>query len=226
MDFDDECADEELQLAGNDHDDPPQQEDASRRKRRRFTSNSGSGRDAVKTCFVASCSETCAKGKKWCATHNRFYDSMSYHAKKNKETEIFNQVMGDALEADRAFKRFMDDNPDQGRWSRKKFIEWSQFKKEHSLSLVHTDRRGAKPFEKCQWIQRGLNKMGWSKQQCINEWEKQLKDASVKRDTLGIDGSLRLWIGVVEMKAVDTQRTGPTRYGVFDTKTSYIILSY
>ncbi|CAL1127839.1 unnamed protein product [Cladocopium goreaui] len=148
MDFDDECADEELQVAGNDHDDPPQQEDASRRKRRRFTSNSGSGRDAVKTCFVASCSETCAKGKKWCATHNSFYDSMSYHAKKNKETEIFNQVMSDALEADRAFKRFMDDNPDQGRWSRKKFIEWSQFKKEHSLSLVHTDRRGAKPFEK------------------------------------------------------------------------------
>ena len=51
MDFDDECADEELQVVGNDHDDPPQQEDASRRKRRRFTSNSGSGRDAVKTCL-------------------------------------------------------------------------------------------------------------------------------------------------------------------------------
>ena len=134
MDFDDECPDQEVQVKvdGNDPGDLPQQQEGPKKKRRRFSSNPGEKSDGIKTCFAATCNDVCAKGKKWCATHNRIYDSMSYHAKKDKETQIFNEVMGNALEADRAFKRFMEENPDQGRWSRKKFIEWSQFKREHT----------------------------------------------------------------------------------------------
>ena len=49
--------------------------------------------------------------------------------------------------------------------------------------------------------------MGWSKQQCLTEWEKHAKDTSVHRDSLGLDGSFRLWIRVVEVKTEDVERT-------------------
>ena len=84
----------------------------------------------------------CVKGKRWCPNHNRMFDAMSYHARKDKETEAFNQVMANAIEAERAFNRFSEDNPVDGKWARKRFIEWSQFKKEHSLAIVQVDRRG------------------------------------------------------------------------------------
>ena len=181
-----------------------QQPDPPRKRRR---STRAGGQPSTKTCFAGSCNVECVKGKRWCADHNRMFDAMSYHARKDKETEAFNKVMSNAIEAERAFNRFSEDNPIEGKWTRKKFIEWSQFKKEHSLATVQVDRRGAKPFEKNQWLQRGMNKMGWTKQQCLVEWDKHAKDATVDRDSLGLDGSLRLWIKVVEEKIEDVERT-------------------
>ena len=215
MDFDGEGVfDEHLQRQAsepNGDDEAPEVQESegqqAPRKRRR-TAKAGVGeRAAAKTCFAGSCNVECVKGKRWCPNHNRMFDAMSYHARKDKETEAFNKVMSNAIEAERAFNRFSEDNPVDGKWARKRFIEWSQFKREHSLAIVQCDRRGAKPFEKNQWLQRGMHKMGWSKQQCLTEWEKHAKDMSVHRDSLGLDGSLRLWIRVVEVKTEDVERT-------------------
>lgn len=190
-----------------------QQPEAPPLKRRRTNarqskgSAGGNGGKIIKSCFAADCSEECIKGKKWCSNHNRIFDAMSYHAKKDGESKVFMQVMSDAIECAKAFKRFSDENPIQGKWQRKRFVEWSQFRKEHSLAIVHNDVQGTKPFEKGQWVQRGIHKMGWSKQQCLSEWERHCKDNSVQRDSLGLDGALRLWIHVVEKKTQDKERT-------------------
>lgn len=156
MDFDGEGVfDEHLQRQAsepNGDDEAPEVQESegqqAPRKRRR-TAKAGVGeRAAAKTCFAGSCNVECVKGKRWCPSHNRMFDAMSYHARKDKETEAFNKVMSNAIEAERAFNRFSEDNPVDGKWARKRFIEWSQFKREHSLAIVQCDRRGAKPFEK------------------------------------------------------------------------------
>eukprot|EP00435_Cladocopium_sp_Y103_P075887 s7_g68.t1 len=208
MDCDDfDAANFEPEEQGPQNDSEGQQMTASAPPwKRRRTTRGGDGASA-KTCFAGSCNGECVKGKRRCLNHNRIFDAMSYHARKDKETEAFNKVMSNAIQAERAFNRFMEDNPIEGKWTRKRFIEWNQFKKEHSLAIVQVDRRGAKPFEKTQWLQRGMNKMGWTKQQCLVEWDKHAKDASVYRDSLGLDGSLRLWIRVVEEKIEDVERT-------------------
>ena len=212
MDFDDGMLEASADApASNCDDEVPDSEDKQQapQKRRRVTRGGFGDRSAAKTCFAGSCSVECVKGKKWCPNHNRMFDAMSYHARKDKkELEAFNRIMANALDAEQAFNRFSEDNPVDGKWARKRFIEWTQFKKEHSLAIVQGDRKGTKPFEKNQWLQRGMHKMGWSKQQCLTEWEKHAKDSTVHRDSLGLEGSLRLWIRVVEVKTEDVERTG------------------
>lgn len=132
------------------------------------------------------------KWKKWCAHQNRIYDSMAYRAKKDKETESFHAVMAQSLEVSKAYHLFEQDNPATGKWIPKKLIEWTQFKKEHALALMKIDRKGVKPLEQNQWIQRCFKEIGWTSQQatvgkCLTNRN------SIKKDSLG-GGTMRLWI--------------------------------
>ncbi|CAE7036850.1 unnamed protein product [Symbiodinium sp. CCMP2592] len=158
-----------------------------------------------KTCFV--CPEPCCKGKRWCLSHNRQYDCLYYQAKSKGETATLEQAVINANRAREVFLKFSSDNPSDGKWRRKSLIDWSAFRREFVVARTVRYREGTTPYEYGQWLKRGENIMGWSKEQSKSEWEKYLADESIERDSLGIGNSLRLWLPVVAEKHRDKDRT-------------------
>ena len=161
------------------------------------------GPAVVKTCFILTCDDECVKSKRWCKKHNQTFDNMFYQAKKENEIESLETAMSNP----EAMEEFDEENPSEGKWRRKKLIVWSQFKRKYCVSQVKRKRDGTRPFEYGQWMIRGQQTMGWTKQATHNEWERYLKDSRIDRDTLGLEKAERLWIPVIEEKHSDKDRS-------------------
>ena len=71
------------------------------------------GEGSSSMCFVSNCPEPKKTGKKWCATHNVAFDSMSYQARSATPPELdtLNQIMSSPEAATQAMNDWCRDNP-------------------------------------------------------------------------------------------------------------------
>ena len=156
---------------------------------------------AAKVCFV--CPELAMKGKRWCTSHNRAYDCMYYQAKSKGEVTTLERAMMDAQRAREAVDAFMLDNPAEGKWRRKSLIDWGAFRRTYCVTQTKRKRDGCRQFEYGQWMLRGKNEMGWTDESSKAEWQKYHADKSIERDSMGLNGALRLWLPVINEKHKD-----------------------
>ena len=175
-------------------------------KRKRSVGERGQHAQDVGACFAAGCDECKLVAKRWCAKHNRMYDNMWTQAKKKGETAALQQAVSTPEKAAKVLNDFEENNPSHSKYARKNLIQWSSFKREHTVSRVFRSRAGCKPFELKQWLRHGEFMMGWSPADTKAEWSRWMS-SDVDRDHLGLNGAERLWIPVIEERHTDDLRS-------------------
>ena len=77
---------------------------------------------------------------------------------------------------------------------RKPLINWTELNKKHGVTMQKSDHTQNAPYEKDQWIIRQVSKSGRTKEVATAAWQNYEGIAIVKRDHLGFNSLLRLWL--------------------------------
>ena len=141
-------------------------------------------------CFCTDCTAKKLQNSKFCRVHHRPYENMKYQATRDDELRAFNEVMMNPGKATVAIKNFMRDNPAGA--TRKRFIDWAMFKREHGVRLSYTIREGEILLDIDDfWVQKGKPK-GWTRDQSDGFFRDMAQSGRYEREGEGVD--LKLWV--------------------------------
>ncbi|OLP96399.1 hypothetical protein AK812_SmicGene21385 [Symbiodinium microadriaticum] len=141
-------------------------------------------------CFCTDCTAKKLRNSKFCRVHHRPYENMKYQATRDDELLAFNEVMMNPGKATVAIKNFMRDNPAGA--TRKRFIDWAMFKREHGVRLSYTIREGEILLDIDDfWVQKGKPK-GWTRDQSDGFFRDMAQSGRYEREGEGVD--LKLWV--------------------------------
>ena len=157
------------------------------------SSGKGSG-----VCFV--CTEKKQKNSKFCRAHHRAAEAMKYQAQHTKppETAAYNEVMKDSGKARVAIDEFLRDNPEGS--SRKRLIDWTQWKREHGVRLAFTVREAEELLDiDDYWVSRGQPR-GKTRQESDDAFKELAKQ---HYDREGEGAFLKLWLPKVKERMKD-----------------------
>ena len=154
-------------------------------------------------CFAMDCFDARLRNQKWCAKHKRAYAAMYMSAKKQDTLVHFNQLMANETQAKLAMRDWCHQNPPDGKWSRKRLLDFTQYTEAQGRLAYEGDADGDEPKTEAEFLRWAVDV------KCLTtagaeRWWQDLQTAASRRDFKGRHadgtvGALRLWVPSVEL---------------------------
>ena len=155
-----------------------------------------------KLCGFPACDDDCKAGRRHCGHHHRHLDNARNQVIKAKGEEAGKAFMDKCKDMEFAngqIEYMQKRSVGLPMFARAPLIDFVAWEQEFGTLVATKSGSQLRPFEEDQWIIRQVTKFGRDKAEMKQEWKRKLA-ASHKRDFLGYQGCVRLWLPALEFE--------------------------
>ena len=156
----------------------------------------------AKLCGFPSCDEDSKCGRRHCGHHHRHLDNA-----RNQVIRVKGEAAGKAFVekckniefANGQIEHMMKLSVGLPMFARAPMIDFVKWEQEFGVLVETTNASQLRPFEEGQWIIKQVTKFGRDKEEMKEAWKQKLA-GPWRRDHLGYNGCIRLWLPALEFE--------------------------